>query len=69
MSYYNLDSKERIDYFLAELSKLSCETGIQVGDDSPTNPYIVHDDKLKGRYALENSVCYGFKHDKYLKGA
>jgi hypothetical protein len=69
MTTNNLDSLANIEYFLAKLTKLSCETGIQVGDNSPTNPYIVHNNKLKGRYTLENSTCFGFKHDKYQKGA
>lgn len=59
----NLDSSANIEYFLAELTKLSLETGIQVGDNSRTNLIIVYD-KLNGRYTLENSHCFGFEHSK-----
>ena len=57
----NLDSLANIEYFLAKLTKLSRETGIQVGDDSRSNILITHD-KLNGRYTLENSVAFGFVH-------
>ena len=59
----NLDSLARKEYFLDQLTKLSLETGIQIGNDEPTNCITEHD-KLNGEYMLENSHCFGFEHSK-----
>lgn len=64
----NHGSLANIEYFLAELTKLTLETGIQIGDNSRANLYIAHNNTLNGRYTLENSTCFGFEHEKNQKG-
>lgn len=59
MTINNQDSLARIENFLAELTKLSLETGVKVGLNKKTT-FITEDDNLDGRYELENSHCFGF---------
>ena len=63
MTNNNQDSLARIELFLAELTKLSNEIGVRIGDGSRTN-CIIANDSLDGRYTLENSHCFGFEHSK-----